>query len=173
MKDPRYIFFKNGLYDLDESRLIDHTPKTFTIENLGFNYSDVKIPTPWFDKYMENFVSDPKTQEFLQAWVTLLLHSHHYTQTFFYLEGPGGTGKSIFENICKALVGINNCVSTTLASMNSARFETINFLNKQLVTISDSEGFKGSYSRLKNITGGDMLQGRIKLTQVSFDYLRD
>jgi putative DNA primase/helicase len=72
--------------------------------------------------------------------------------------------------ICKA--GDKNTVTTSLSSMNNDRFEPINFKNKSLISISDSERFKGTnLSPLKMLTGGDRIQGRIKLTQGAYDFI--
>jgi len=91
-------------------------------------------------------------------------------QTFLFLLGPGASGKSICVNIQAALVGHDNVVNTSLKSMNLDQFETSNYFNKSLITINDSELFRGSLATLKQLTGGDSIKGRKKLVQGSFDF---
>lgn len=68
------------------------------------------------------------------------------------------------------MVGMENTISTSLSNINNDRFETINFKNKMLVSVSNSETFKRNVVQLKRLTGGDQIRGRIKLTQGSFDF---
>lgn len=154
-RDTNHICFSNGLYNLQENKLIPHTPDIFVTESLGYPYQE-DCSTNRFQAYLQEFCENkPEKIHFVRSWMKLLISSFHQTQTFLYVVGPGGSGKSIFESICKALVGMDNCITTSCSAMNNDRFEAVNFKNKVLVTISDSEKLSGNLSVLKMLTGGD------------------
>jgi P4 family phage/plasmid primase-like protien len=171
-KDSNYVCFSNGIYNLHTQELIPHIPDIFCTDNLGFPYLE-NCSTSTFMDYLKKFCNyKEEKKDFLRYWLKLLIHNYPYTQTFLVIIGPGGSGKFVFEMICKALVGDRNTVTTSFSSMNNDRFEPINFKNKSLVSISDSERFRGTnLSPLKMLTGGDRIQGRIKLTQGSYDFI--
>lgn len=171
-EDQGFICFKDGLYDLESKMLVPHTPDVFLTCSVGYPYEPNKpIDAKVFDEYMKDFTGgDQEKEGFLYSWLLLLIRTYGLTQTFLYVEGPGGTGKSIFESLARALVGSERTIQTSLATMNNDRFEAVNFENKKLISISDSESFQGSLAKLRNLTGGDRIQGRIKMTQGGFDF---
>lgn len=79
--------------------------------------------------------------------------------------GLVGTGQFILGNVCKAIGGQENLITTRLESMNNNLLETINFRNKMLVSVSDSETVKKSLTQLKTLIGGDWMKGRLKRIQ--------
>jgi len=123
-------------------------------------------------EYFNTFCSHDKEKIlFLRSWLKLLIHNYTHTQTFLTIIGGGGTEKTVLETTFKALVGERNTVTSTLSAMNNDRFELINFKNKSLVTISDSDRVRGiNLGPLKMLTGCDRIQGRIKLTQGCYDF---
>jgi phage/plasmid-associated DNA primase len=170
-RNTNFICFSNGLYDLESEKLIPHTPEIFCTDNLGFPYLKA-CPIDNFMKYIDYFCSyNEENKFFLRSWLTLLIYNYPHTQTFLVIVGPGGSGKSLFETICKALVGDNNTITTSLNAMNNDRFEPINFKNKSLVSISLEKFKRTNLSPLKMLTGGDKIAGRIKLNQGSYDFI--
>ena len=83
-------------------------------------------------------------------------------QKLFYLIGPVGSGKSIIVNLLKTLVPASRVLTTSLKSLNYDRFEVILINNKKLISISDTNQYKGSTTVLKNMTGEDTMGGREK-----------
>ena len=88
-------------------------------------------------------------------------------QKFFYLIGPGGTGKSTLVNLFKTVVSPVRVLTTSLKNLNYDRFEIILMTNKKLISISDPDQYKGSTTVLKNMTGDDTMGGREKGIQGS------
>lgn len=151
---------------------MDHSPDYFVTDTLNFNYEPhLEVNIPKFQDYLSSLCNyDEQKKRFIQAWMKCLINSKYHLQVFFYLMGPGGTDKSVLENICKALIGINNKVSTIFSLLNNNTFELTNLKNKTLVAISDSEKYHGPTTQLKNLTENDRLRGRIKQVQGEFDF---
>ena len=92
--DDRYINFQNGLYDLENERLIEHTPDYFSTAQVNAIYieDDNLVKNPYVDKYLIDITSGKP--ERLKA----LLQMSGYTLTFrtdlqlsFFLFGPTRT----------------------------------------------------------------------------------
>lgn len=75
----------------------------------------------------------------------------------------------MLAHLISALIGPKRVIHTTLKSLNSDNFETFNLAGKPLIMISDSEDYEGDLSVLKQIVGGDIIKGRAKYVQGSFD----
>lgn len=50
--DDRYINFKNGLFDLDNECLIEHTTNIFTVNQINVNYLSELPPNPLVDNFL-------------------------------------------------------------------------------------------------------------------------
>lgn len=167
--DKRYIVHKNGVYDLHNKRLVEHSPLYFTTIRNEWDYDPAQL-CPQFEDYLNTFTKGFEDRKlFLLAWLAALTHGWTDSQTFLYIEGPGATGKSMFGTIAKALVGLESTITTTLKALNSDPFEISNLMGKRLILISETERYKGDLSVLKMITGGDTLKGRVKFVQGAFE----
>lgn len=102
----------------------------------------------------------------------VVLAASKTAQVFLYIFGPGGTGKSIFSHVLTALLGQKRVVQTTLKALNTDQFESFNLIGKPLIMISDSEGYEGDLTILKQITGNDIIAGRAKYVQGAFEISR-
>jgi phage/plasmid-associated DNA primase len=72
---------------------------------------------------------------------------------------------------CTAMVGQENTVKTSLNAMNKDTFEVGNFKDKKMVPLNDTEEFRGSFSRIKQMTGQDRLSGRRKFANETYDFV--
>jgi hypothetical protein len=116
-RNPNYVCFTNGLFHLSTQNLIPHTPDIFCTETLGYPYLK-NCPIDNFMEYLDKLCSYQEHKKtFVRSWLSLLLHNYCYTQTFLVIIRPGGSRKSIFEMICKALVKDRNTITTFFSSM--------------------------------------------------------
>lgn len=164
--DETRIAFKNGVLDLISGQFFPHSPEWFIISQLSFNYDPYKVPGEVFMKYVEHVSNySEERQLLLRSFLKILIMKYHETQTFLYIQGQAGTGKSVLGHLASALVGNNGTVITSLRSLNNDSFEVYNLKDKQLIIISDTEFYSGDLSILKQAVGGDPLKGRIKFVQ--------
>lgn len=167
--DCNKICFKNGILDQTTGQFISHNIDTFITSHLLFDYDPSAKTEHWFDYLNDLCNGDKEKIKFLRCWLKLVIISNNETQTFLYIVGKGGTGKSIFGKVASLLVGEGKNLATSLKHMNNDRFEAVNLRDKTLVTISNTDNFSGNIAILKQMTGGDVIKGRIKLVQGAFD----
>jgi len=139
--DDRYINFQNGLYDLENERLIEHTPDYFSTAQVNAIYieDDNLVKNPYVDKYLNDITSGKP--ERLKA----LLQMSGYTLTFrtdlqvsFFLFGEGRNGKSCFLELLTATLGKQNVSHVTMHKLEE-RFQSARVVDKLANTASEIE----------------------------------
>lgn len=73
---------------------------------------------------------------------------------FLEVTGAGGSGKSVFDEICSMLAGKQNTVNGTMESLDKARERAI-LVGHSLIILPDQPRYMGAGAGLKAITGGD------------------
>jgi putative DNA primase/helicase len=101
----------------------------------------------------------------MRAYLLGILTGRTDWQKFIELIGPGGTGKSTFTRLATALVGTENVHTTTLHKLEKSKFECASIAGKRLVLINDSERYASDVTKLKNLTGQDVLPYEVKFKQ--------
>lgn len=167
-----YILFKNTLLNVVTAQTHHPTPQIIPGTQLQFNFTPLRSAEDYslenFEKLLPNFFryirvlccNDAATINCVRCFLTCLIHGYTQTHTFLYLLGPEASGKTVFTQICTALVSQEKTISTNLAQMSSENFETGDFKDKRLVLINEDELYIGPMNRLKQLTGGDLLSGR-------------
>ncbi len=161
---------KNGLYDLNTNTLTQHTHKELSTIQINCNF-DVKAAYPKvFIKYMNDLCSDGDAIDnskklVLQEWLGLLLSNIkvYETKKSLLLYSPlGNTGKSIFLNLIKEFLGVENTINIPLQKM-SDRFSVADLYGKRVNLVGDqqSNDIEDS-SGFKQATGGDPLKVEFK-----------
>lgn len=165
---PGLLSFANGVLDLNTGALNPHNPDTGCTWALPWHYDPdarCKAVTGWLVD-----ATDKPTAHFLLCWLAALLRGVEL-QKFLFLHGPGGTGKSTFIRLAQALVGADNCHTSSLPQIEGNRFELAGLVGKALLVIPDAGKYTGKVDVLKSITGGDPLRCERKYTQpFSFTY---
>lgn len=176
--DPRILFkqdfvcFRNDLLDLNTGKFGLHTPDVFVTARLEMDY-DLLADAPIWESFIEEFSGDPTQLKVIRSWLKLLIVRDNTSSTFLYILGKGGVGKSVFGNIASILSGEEDVLASSLKSLNNDRFELANLKDITLVYLTDNDNYQGDLGQLKKLTGGDLLQGRIKLKQGSYDLRRE
>jgi putative DNA primase/helicase len=149
------IPFNNGLLGLSTGELLPVSPRnalTWAIPHAYVKGADCPAFIRWA---REALAGDAEMVELLRAFINACLNGRYDVQRFIYLFGAGGTGKSTFLRILKALIGQTNFVTTDLRNLEGNRFETAGLHDKKLAIIGDAGRYNGSVDTLKSITGGD------------------
>ena len=114
------IAFKNGLLDVDEYcnngkvRLLEPTPDLFTLATLPYEY----LPYAWsklFDDYCTmTFNNDAESVRLLAQWYGYNLVFDTSQEKFMMFIGPTRSGKSTLLTAMEAMIGQEQCGSTSL-----------------------------------------------------------
>ena len=100
--------------------------------------------------------------EVLLAYLKAVITGRTDLQKFVECIGPGGTGKGTYLRLAHALVGWENVHATTLALLETNRFETASLEGKRLILITDADRHGGPVNTLKALTGGDPVRAERK-----------
>lgn len=163
-------FQNNVILNLKTRETMAYNPDIFITTRYNFDYNP-DATCPKFEAFLEDFCCGYEDRKiFTLSWLKCVLFGITNYQVFIMLVGPGASGKSQMAKIAEAFAGHGKVVSTSLKGLNSDRFEIANVREKNLILISDSELYTGKLEILKQITGGDLLNARLKGIQGSFDF---
>jgi hypothetical protein len=160
---PRHLVsLRNGVLCLSSMKLQPHAPRPAFTWQLPFDYDPTATcPTidAWFLQAQEQDMNRVKV---LKAFLRATVSGRVDVERFLELLGPAGTGKSTFERLAMALIGLENIFVTELKQLEQNRFEASNIIGKRLVVISDSERYGGEVTTLKALTGGGPVRAEEK-----------
>jgi putative DNA primase/helicase len=150
-----------GTVDLKTGKLQQSNPQDFITKLTAVAPSAPGQPYPNFLKFLDEATGgDKNLQRFLQQWAGYCLTGLIKEHALVFIYGPGGNGKSVFQNIISEIMGDYAKVApmaifaaspyprhlTELAMLKGAR----------VVTASETEAAqKWSEARVNQITGGD------------------
>lgn len=170
---PGKLPFRNGLLDLVTRDLEPITPDNAFAWCIPHEYhADGQCPT-FMDWISHATDGDEGKILMLRAFIAAALTGRADLQKFVYLTGPGGTGKSTYMRILRAILGDGNIEATDLKNLEQNRFETARFYGKRLAIITDSDKYGGSVNVLKAMTGQDPLRNERKNVQQGGTFMYD
>ena len=117
---------------------IDPTPLFFSANALDYDFDPKALaPVNWYSFLEQLWPDDPQAIEALQEWFGYFLLPDTSQQKILMLIGPKRSGKGTIARVLRALLGIHNVATPTLASLG-ANFGLQPLLNKTLAIISDA-----------------------------------
>lgn len=139
-----WVQIGNKIYDISSDEEYYPIPKYFIKTKLPFNVGDTE-ETPYLDSLFKDWLGDKKN--ILYDIAALTISPKNFLETFFFFQGGGSDGKSVYTKILQTLVGIENTKSVNLESVSDPkeRFETSFLIDKYLCLLGD-----GNFPVLKN-----------------------
>jgi putative DNA primase/helicase len=136
------ITCKNGLLHVpsvftDGTDLFPHTPAFFSMNALDYNFEGPAAPTQWLAFLRKTWPDDQQSIDTVQEWFGYCLTPDTSQQKILMIVGPKRSGKGTIARVQRALIGINNTASPTLASLGT-NFGLWPLMNKTLAIISDA-----------------------------------
>lgn len=154
---PDRINVRNGILDLETSKLSPHDPAFLSTVQLPIEYNTEATCPAW-----DTFTSQVFPRDCVEAQVPYEIFARLIrpdNQQFAYLLiGVGGNGKSTFLRSIASALGSNNVSALSLHALESNRFASADLYGKLANICSDlpSDDLK-STAIFKAITGGDDL----------------
>jgi putative DNA primase/helicase len=176
--DPGLLGVGNGVLDLDSGLILPpDRNQLITMQSAVMFDAEQECPR-WLQFIDEITCDDQLLGAYLQRAVGYTLCGEITEQCFFFLVGAGCNGKSVFLEIVRELLGGYSCISAPetfmkrLGSSSSGPREDIVRLNgKRLVIVNElGEDERFNEVFLKQITGGDLLVGRIPHANKSVEF---
>lgn len=135
--NPYVINLRNGLYDVQDDRLTEHTPNYLSIVQLPVNY-DAKADCPLFRQFLnEAMCGDMGQVRLLQEMLGYCLIPVTSAQKCFILTGEAKSGKStLISVISEVLLGQENVSNVSWQALNE-KFKPAELFGKLANTFSD------------------------------------
>lgn len=181
--DDRYINFKNGLYDIANNKLIEHTPEVVYTTQLNSEYNAGCEYMPVFNKFINDLctadgVVDNSKKALLQEWTGLLISNipiYRVKQSLILYSPLGNTGKSQYLGLLADIVGMENTAAVELQKLSDERSNkfAVGYLYGKRINIVGDQQYTDirSSSIFKQLTGGDPVNCEPKgLPAFSFRY---
>jgi P4 family phage/plasmid primase-like protien len=162
-QDKSYINLENGVFLLNELRLVMHSPDFLTTIRIPIVY-DPLADCPTYKGFEEEvFLNDKSLIMVSQEIQGYCLTSEVCAQKSFIMYGQGSNGKSVYLNTTAKLIGLSNISSVPLGELNKS-FARYDLLNKTVNLVTETEisgkGFNSEY--FKAIVAGDPIRAEIK-----------
>ena len=165
--DLMVIGLQNCIFNLDRWNYEKPTPERKVSKRANVEY-DPDAECPRFLKFIEEVQPDPEIRRFLQRFLGYCLTGCTNEQVFVYLHGGGLNGKSTFiELIAWVLGDYAHKISTDMLMSHQRNPagpspDIVSLKGSRLVFANETEeGQRLAEARIKDLTGGDTLTGRV------------
>ena len=165
--DPMLLGLTNGVLDLRTGQLRAPSPDLLVSKRGNVAY-DPSATCPRFDLFMSEVQPNPDVRNFLQRLAGYWLTGDTSAQTFGFLSGTGSNGKGVFTELMAWLLGDYATKIATEMLMQHQRNpqgpspDIVSLKGVRLAYASETEeGQRFAAARIKELTGGDTLNGRV------------
>lgn len=158
----KYIAFKNGIYDIEDDRLIDFSPDIIITNKINFDYNP-DASSELLDNTLNKLsCNDKNVRALLEEAVGYCFYRRNELRKSFILTGDKKNGKSTYLSMLKELLGDDNTAALDLNELGD-RFSSASLFGK-LANIGDDIGddFIANPSIFKKIVSGDPIKGEKK-----------
>ena len=157
----RLIGFRNGVLDTKSGTFSPHHKAYWlrTLCDVDFTPpvagETLETHAPYFWRWLDRAASkNPQKRDVILAALFMVLANRYDWQLFLEVTGPGGSGKSILEEIATLLAGKDNATSGDINMLEDPRKRAA-LIGFSLIRLPDQEKWSGDGAGLKAITGGD------------------
>lgn len=157
----RLIGFRNGVLDTSTGVFSPHHKAYWlrTLCDVDFTPpvagETLETHAPHFWRWLDRAAGGrPEKRDVILAALFMVLANRYDWQLFLEVTGPGGSGKSILEDIATLLAGKDNATSGDINMLEDPRKRAA-LIGFSLIRLPDQDKWSGDGAGLKAITGGD------------------
>lgn len=160
---PNLIAFRNGTLNVRTGQFMSHNPDHGLRSAMDIDYDPAGRTQPstflaWIDQISQG---DEDLRMVMLAGLYYVLGSFASYKCFVELVGPPNGGKSVYANLCAALVGGEvNVLATDLDALNRDQHALASYETSRMVYIPETDGGKARSRKIKQLTGGDTVRIR-------------
>ena len=152
------INFKNGVWDIENKKLIPHDSKYLQTIQIPHEVGEYK---PFTETRLYKFFRKTKLPKedvkMILRYIAYCMSTDYGLKTFMVLVGQSNTGKSVLIRFVESLVGRQNTSALSMHELNM-RFYPAQLYGKLLNSCADNKTLPlSSIENLKKITGGDQI----------------
>lgn len=157
-RDKNLINFKNGVWDIQQAKLISHDSKY--LQTLQIPH-EVGLYKPFTETRLYQFFKKTRLAKedvkMILDYMAYCLTLDHGLKTFMILCGQSNTGKSVLLRFIETMIGHENTSALSMHEL-SHRFYPSQLYNRLLNSCGDNGSLPlSSIENLKKITGGDLI----------------
>ena len=164
--DPYLLGVMNGVVNLRKGTLEKPSPSLLVTKRANVTF-DASVSGATFEAFLRSVVPDDEEREFLICWLGYVLSGLVTEQYFLFIHGKGANGKSVLAEFIAWLLGEyalridTQMLMRQNRSSQAASPDIVNLAGRRLVYCSETtDGQRLDDARVKELTGGDTLQGR-------------
>jgi P4 family phage/plasmid primase-like protien len=156
--DKNLINFKNGVWDIEQAKLLPHDSKF--LQTLQLPHEVPERVKKWEKTALYDFLVlqcelNPDEVKMIVRFMAYCLTLGFGLKTFMVLYGQSNTGKSVLIRFFEKLIGKENTSSLSMHEL-SMRFYPSQLYNRLVNSCADNSALPlQSIENLKKITGGD------------------
>lgn len=156
--DTDLINFKNGVWDINQQKLVEHDSKYLQTVQIPH---EVGVYKPFTETRLYDFFKKTKMKnediKMILKYMAYCMTLKHGLKTFMILLGRSNTGKSVLIRFITELVGNENTSALSMHELNM-RFYPAQLYGRLLNACADNSSLSlSSIDSLKKITGGDLI----------------
>lgn len=166
-RDPMLLGVINGVLDLRTRQLLSQSPDLLVLKRCGVAFNSGATALLW-EKFLREVQPDSEAREFLQRFAGYLLTGSVEEQKFGFFYGLGMNGKSVVVEIFAHILGEYALKIPTEMLMRHQRSpqgpspDIVALKGVRFAYANETEeGCKLAESKVKEMTGGDTLTGRV------------
>ncbi|MFD1708916.1 phage/plasmid primase, P4 family [Siminovitchia sediminis] len=158
----RYIGVKNGVYDLEKDRILNHSPEFVITNQINAKYDPSAMCAHIDNLFSTISDNNLEIEQLLKEMIGYTLFRENSFEKSFILKGEGGNGKSTLFKAIYAFLGDENISAMSLSELRE-RFNT-GMLHGKLANIGDDIPYTSikDTSVFKKLTTGDLIKGEYK-----------
>lgn len=166
------VNFMDAVYDLSTGKIIEHNSEYYFFYGIPVNIcecppiGDMQFPTPVFDSFIENISKgDERLKCLIYQVMAYAIANCRSMKCIFFLYGPSNTGKSVFIELLRSMLGRRQCSSIPLRSLKG-EYRTSGLKNSRLNAFGETDILNDKdLPLLKALTGGDYINANVKYQQ--------
>jgi P4 family phage/plasmid primase-like protien len=165
--DPLLLGVRNGVLDLNKGTLLPVSPEVLVSKRCNVAY-DPSATCPQFHKYLDEVQPVVEIRDFLQRFAGYCLTGEVGEKKFLLLTGTGDNGKTVFVELLNWLLGgyarkiETEMLMTHQRNPQSPSADIVALKGLRFVYANETEeGQRLASARVKDMTGGDTLTGRV------------
>jgi len=168
--DDSILNFKNGLLDIRDYQLREHTPAYLSTSQIPIMFNHEAKCTRWRRFVAEVTNDDPDQQKLLQEIAGYSLTTDtRYAKAFIFF-GSGANGKSMFARMLGKIVGRDNVSSLNLTTITK-QFGLTGLIGKKVNFIDEISGHYFESNIIKGIISGEQVAAEIKFRPEPIEFI--
>ncbi|MEB7889179.1 primase-like DNA-binding domain-containing protein [Hafnia alvei] len=155
------IGFNNGVFDLKSGTFRAHRRDDWLLIASSVDFSQpaegetLATHAPNFWRWLSHSVANnTRKADRVLAALYMVMANRYDWQLFLEVTGAGGSGKSVFAEVCTLLAGKGNTVSANMKALEESRERAL-LVGFSLIIMPDMARYAGDGAGIKAITGGD------------------